>query len=351
MEHQSKQVKSKLDSVQKAPTSRFGGVSLVDNRPINTIFQNKTLTKKTTQLKSFGNTVVIQMMTTEEFTQAMDAARRVQDLTIQAVVLWKNNVTRYLSEIGPADPRRRTLENLYHIFARQELAREQNRPHLMTRIIAPEQLRRPNIGTNSVRRSSRSLKRNIGGRLSPMGSGRGGMASLVYFMRHYGGGGIQGLHGNPMMQFRVIRNVLTKMLTRRHSTSSRGPKFTMVAVDRRKLNQGRIHDLNSPRTRKMFLDTYYRFRKMYEDHRKEGVVAYEGTLEQDSIKGIRAFRSVPSEEDLKEILELLLDLSSAEPEPTFHKLEKRKDEDDENGGGSGSGGFTFGNGSSIEVEH
>ncbi len=354
MEHEAQPIKSTTSTDSKSvSSSRIGGVSLLDNRLKGNSVRSVPQTNRITQLKSTSTTTsVIQMMSKEEFQQAIDASHRVESLTIQAVILWKNTVTRYLNEIGIYDPRRRMLENLYHIFARQEMARAQNRPHLMTRIISPEQLVRRNIGTKSVRSSSRSLTRNIGGRLNPMGQGSGGMASLLYFMRHYGGGGIQGLHANPLRQFRVIRSVLTKMLDRRHSRSSRGPKFAMVAVDRRRLNQQNIHDTNNPKTRKMFLAAYYRFRKMYEDHRKEGVVAYQGTIEKDSIKGLRAFRGVPSEEDLRAILELLLDLSSAEPEPTFHKLEKRKDEDDEKGGGgSGSSGFTFGNGSSIEVEH
>jgi hypothetical protein len=98
---------------------------------------------------------------------------------------------------------------------------------------------------------------------------------------------------------------------------------------------------------------------MYKNHRKEGVVAVDGHVDLDQILALRAFRGVPSEEELDQIIDGLLDEAENqmdqedeeddvgeemldEEEPTY-KFDK---DDEEDGFGPGSAG---GGGQSVAV--
>ncbi len=284
-------------------------------------------------------TGVIQRLNNEELTEARGVARRVDQLSIAEVREWQHKVENWMRELHFSDPRLRILEHLSNVFGRQIATREENRPHLMTRVLSEDQLIRPSIGIKSTRRSQTSLRRNLGNSLVARGSGTTDVKRLYSFMRSFGGAGMQGFHGNPMAQLSVIHSILSRILKHRRAQSQGVSKLAMVAVDRRRLNSKDIFDTRNPSVRKMFLTMYHRFRNMYNDHEKESVVAVKGNVDTSAIKGLRAFKGVPSQAELQQILEMLLDLASAEPEPMYKHLQRRDDDssDDESGGSSGSG--------------
>ncbi|MCA6924665.1 hypothetical protein [Pectobacterium versatile] len=330
-----KENRSRAIANSVAKNKSVGRQGFVDNRLIERIYSSG---ESVDTLQRFPS--IIQLFSNDDLIQATHSAKEIESLAIQEVISWRKKIQEWMREVSLYDPRQRHLENLYHIFSRQELAREQNRLNLMTRIIAPEQLARPNIGINSVRRSDRSLKRNLNGRLVPQGNGKENVKRLYSFMRKFGGAGLQGFHNNPMRRLDVIYNILNRMAQHRGSTASRGPKFAIVAVDRRQLAQENVLDTTNPSVRQLFLNAYGRFQKMYQQHADEGVVAVKGNVDKAAIKGLRAFRGVPSKKLLKKIMELLLDLASAEPEPTFNKFKKRDNEDDQSGPDGTSGGVS-----------
>lgn len=290
--------------------------------------------KKKTGQAGFASHV-IQMCGEEEIQEARQAAANVHTLSADQVEAWRQRIERWLGEENIFSPRRRLFEELYHAFSRQGLARQFNQPHLMTRILAPQQLVRPDIGTHSVRTSSGSMERNLGGALVPRGSGSSDMGMLLSFMRRGGGAGLQGFHRHPLENLDQVYNILQRLHAQR--SASEGSKFAMVAVDRRQLTQEHVFDLNDPGVTKMFMEAYHRFRAMYQNLQEEDVVAVKGSVDGEAIKGLRAFKGVPEKETLEKIIQLLLDMASAEPDPVYKPF--RKGPDDDQGPGPDDGGL------------
>lgn len=209
---------------------------------------------------------------------------------------------------------------------------------IFTRILHPDQLKRKNIGIKSVRRSERSLRRNLPREFTPFGSNTSAMSGLFSFMRKYGGAGYMGFHTDPggeLTRAQVVGSVLSKMRSKRQTRSSRGPKFAIVAIDASQLNAGSMQDLTRPATRRSFLREYPNFSSMYDNHAEEGVVAIGESIPRDAVIALRAFRDVPTEEELQKILDQLM----AEAELDEHESAKqpgfRKDDFDPSGNGGG----------------
>ena len=217
------------------------------------------------------------------------------------------------------------------IFGRQDLARAMNRPHLLTRLIAPEQLRRKNVGINSVRSSRRSLNRNLGTELRASGTGSTDMSRLFAYVRKNGRAGMQGLHRDLGDRPRHIRGIIEKL----RRDPNRDGKFGMVTVDPRRLQQNNIFDMSSSATRNSFIGAYPNFGKMYDGLAGEGVVVHKDHMPMDAVKSFRAFRGQKTQAEIDDLMEEMLDMGSAEPEPTFNLPTSRRDEDPDMGDGGG----------------
>ncbi len=159
-------------------------------------------------------------------------------------------------------------------------------------------------------------------------------------MRRYGGAGIQGVHRGVEGQSRgnVVHGVLSKMAQdpkRKHGR--RGPKFAMIGIDPSRLNDDQLLDTTSPAVRRQFARQYggsgsgsgKNYMKMYGRHASEGVVGVIGDIPLDAIMGLRAFRGVPTQDELEEIIEELVMSESEEDDDLTPEC---------------SGGFNFGSG-------
>jgi hypothetical protein len=193
-------------------------------------------------------------------------------------------------------------------LAQKDDKKPPDKPLILTRILAANQLKRKNIGINTVRRSVRSLRRNLPKRFSPSGKNTGSMSGLYMYMRRYGGAGMMGFHRDSETgRVPVVRGILDKMRNDRTTRSSRGPKFAMIAIDASRLPTGtRVHDLTSGVTKRSFHRDYYKYRRMYKTHEREGVVAIEGEVPRSAVVAMRAFRGTPNEEEMQEIIDQLV---------------------------------------------
>jgi hypothetical protein len=184
----------------------------------------------------------------------------------------------------------------------------------LTRILRADQVRR-NIGTRTIRRTRRSIRRNIPLALAPHGKGTTRIKRLYYFMRHYGGGGLQGWHQDLGNRPGVIRQILEKMVLdpNRTTRSSRGKKFVMIAIDRTRLNADDVLDLTDAALQEEYKATHsVKPKSMYMTHRKEGVVATLNTVPHEAVVGIRAFRGVPSQDELTTMIDDLVNVEGNE---------------------------------------
>lgn len=281
--------------------------------------------------------------------------RNVQTLSSSQIARRLRHLREHQRTLHFADPRVRRVEELTHVLSRQQLARSTNRPHMLTRLLSPHQLQRPNIGINSVRTSRRSLRRNLGTQLSASGGGTTDLKRLYAFMRRNGRAGFQGFHRDLGNRNRNIHGIIRKLGVDpgRGASQDRGAKFVLAAVDRRRLQAQNVYDTNDAALRARFEQRYkrpVRGRKptMYDNHAAEGVVAHSGNIPISAVTGIRAFRGAPlpgegenaaeheimSMEEVEDIAEGLLDQASSEPEPTFQPGGRfyRKPDDDNNGG-------------------
>jgi hypothetical protein len=291
----------------------------------------------------------------------------VEQLSSEDIALRLQHLQTHRDAMHWTDPRQRRVENMTHILSRQQVARAENRPHLITRIVAPEQVHRPNRGTNTVRTSPGSLERNLGAEgMVGQGGGETFDGRFYNYMRGYGGAGFQGFHTDNGSRPESFHGVLNKIATDRPSQGSKGPKLSMVAVDRRQIRD-RLFDPANPEARARFVNRptpsgRFKGEGMYDSHVAEGVVAYDGLHADDvgkkknqrqvpiplsAVKGFRSFR-VRGSDDMDEgeeaitheessaLLEHMLDISSGEPEPMFEphgpfKRRKRDDEDHDMG--------------------
>ena len=263
--------------------------------------------------------------------------RNVEQLSSEDIALRMQHLTTHRHNMHWADPRQTHVNNMMHVLSRQQLTRQMNRPHMITRVLGQQQLVRENMGVNTVRTSEGSMGRNLGTGLHARGGGKDRMSRFYSFMRKYGGAGYQGFHSEAGDRPRNVHSILNKIGTDRPVGRRRGAKMSMVAVDRRMLRPEDLVDTNDPATTQEFLRDRYRFRKMYRQHASEGVVGHSGKVPLKAIKGLRSFRlrrpgqpdqktlrigtqDVPetiSREDSDRMLDQLLDMASSEPEPTF----------------------------------
>jgi hypothetical protein len=239
----------------------------------------------------------------------------VDRLTLEELQEWIRRITRWMQLFGSYDGRRRRLERYYHIFSRQELARQMNQPYLYSRILSDEQLLRKNMGINSVRSTSSSFRRNLGESLSARGGGKTDMGRLLQYMKKFGGAGMLGFHNHPYRRIPTISKILDKMKTDPKRQSKRGPKFSIITIDRRQLPGGSLMDLNDDSVRRSFLGSYSRFRKMYGEHASEGVAVVKGDVPLKAIRSLRSFRDVPGSTELTSMIKGLLDRGSSEADP------------------------------------
>lgn len=282
-------------------------------------------------------------------------ARNVHTLSARRIRDHLADLETHRGTLHFADPRLARVERLTHILSRQQLARTTNRPHLLTRLLSPHQLARPQVGINSVRTSARSLNRNLGVQLSATGKGTTRLTRLYSFMRSNGRAGFQGFHRDLGDRNRRIHGIINKLGVdpRRLPAGRRGAKFVLAAVDRRQLTPANVLDTNDPGLRTQFLRKYPKNTNLFDTHAREGVVAHDGHVPTTAVKGIRAFRGrrlapefsgkkkhpdILSQAEVDEISEGLLDQASAEPEPTFKpdwKNPYRRDDDNSGNGGGG----------------
>lgn len=204
---------------------------------------------------------------------------------------------------------------------------------IVTRILREDQLQRSNMGINTTRKSRGSFARNLPENLTVRGGGKNDMSRLYTYMRKYGGAGMQGYHKDSGQRPRIVKSVLDKMRTDKNRQTT---KFTMVAIDTSQLSENNVFDLTSQSVQQQFQQHYNSFTKMYETHRKEGVVVVKGGVPRKAVVGLRAFRDVPTEEELKTIIEELTDeqleeydadLSSDEDEPMDKKFNNNGPQD------------------------
>ena len=200
---------------------------------------------------------------------------------------------------------------------KEEEEKKARRRQRYTRIIRLDQLNRQNIGVNTTRKSRGSLERNLPLEFAAKGRHTTRERGLYSYMRMYGGAGMQGVHRGVEGESRgsVVHGVLSKMAqdpNRRHGR--RGPKFAMIGIDPTRLNADNILDTTTRRVRRQFARRYggrnsesgKNFMNMYDRHADEGVVAVVGGIPLDAIIGLRAFRNVPDEDDLEQIIEELV---------------------------------------------
>jgi len=182
---------------------------------------------------------------------------------------------------------------------------------LLTRVIRQDQLRRPNIGTSSVRSSAGSLARNLKP-LEATGKGKTIGPRIYTYMRKYGGAGIQGFHrkSDGVSRAGVVRGILIKMNgdPNRTTTSSRGKKFVIVVTHRDVIGNERVYDLAQEGVKNEVLSgNRGPYKGMYKDHETEGVVAIDGNVDVNQVLASRAFRGVPDEDEMQEILDGVLE--------------------------------------------
>ena len=227
---------------------------------------------------------------------------------------------------------------------KEEEEKKARRRERYTRIIRVDQLNKRKIGIKTTRKSRGSLRRNLPEEFNARGKHSTKEKGLYTFMRRYGGAGIQGVHRgvDGQSRARVVRSVLSKMAQdpkRKHGR--RGPKFAMIGIDSSRLNSDQLLDTTSAQVRRQFSRQYggpnsgsgKNYMRMFGRHADEGVVGVIGTIPLDAIMGLRAFRGVPTEEELEEIIEELV-MSESEEE----------DDDNLSPDCSGGGGFNFGPG-------
>jgi hypothetical protein len=123
----------------------------------------------------------------------------------------------------------------------------------------------------------------------------------------------------------------------KRKSGRRGPKFAMIGIDPTRLDADQLLDTTTSQVRKQFSRQYggpnsgsgKNYMKMFGRHAAEGVVGVIGGIPLDAIMGLRAFRGVPTEEDLEEIIEELV-------------MSDSEEDDDLTPECSGGGGFNFG---------
>lgn len=239
---------------------------------------------------------------------------------------------------------------------KEEEEKKARRLERYTRIIRLDQLNKRKIGANTTRKSRGSLKRNLPSNFKSKGRHTTRMRGLYSYMRMYGGAGIQGVHRGVEGESRgrVVRGVLSKMAQDPNRKSGkRGPKFAMIGIDPTRLNADQVLDTTSSDVRDKFAGRYggptskskKNFMKMFDKHADEGVVGVIGNIPLDAIMGLRAFRGVPTEEDLEEIIEELVMSESEEDDDLTPDCRGGGGFDGGPGGfGGGSGGFGGGPG-------
>jgi hypothetical protein len=235
--------------------------------------------------------------------------------------------------------------------------KQRRRRRIVTRVLRVDQHQRPRIGIHSTRRSERSIRRNIPLRLEAKGGGTVRSKRLYSYMRRFGGAGMLGFHRDLGQRPRIVRNIVSKMVNDRVSRSRRGPKFVIVAIDLDLLEQNRVLDLQDDQVRTMFSNRYggkesssgRNYMNMYGTHAKEGVVVIDGHVSRSAIVAIRAFRGVPTVEEMRLILEELIE--EEEEDLSVEDNAEHEDFHDKGGGGfdkgGGFGGFGGGFGGGL----
>lgn len=254
------------------------------------------------------------------FKTIWEASERANSLPMRHIRVFLMHVNRMRREMGIYDPRYRALEMAYHRFQRVYMDRQEARARMHTRILRQDQLIRKNIGIHTTRTTPRSKRRNLPPSLRPLGRGSGGMKSFFnYGIRGYGGAGTQGMHKQIPSHRGSVMGALSKIATdpSRQTTSSRGSKFTMTAIDPSRLQQQNLIDLDSPERRAEFMRMYgpggtskYDYSRKYNELASEGIVTHFGDIPQEMVMSLRAFRGEKSEEEMDEIMQKLLDAAA-----------------------------------------
>jgi len=140
-----------------------------------------------------------------------------------------------MREMNVYNPILKVVESLYHTLSAEVLARESNSIHILTRVLAPEQIDREELGIESVSYGEPSIEKNLPNGLKARGSGMSDITRLYSYMRKFGGAGLQGFHKETQNRKEIIKKIIKKVRTDpRRNTAKKGNKLIrIVAVDSR----------------------------------------------------------------------------------------------------------------------